>query len=241
MFDNLIESKRAQEKRLGGTATSVMIHVLVIGGVLAATANAGLQQMQTARQEDIKFVEVPKNEPPPPEPQKAPPPPPPDVVAAPPPPKGFQVLTAPVNIPDKLPEIDLTKSVTDEADFSGRGVAGGTAKGVEGGTPQAVNTDQPYFEFQVEKPVLPRENNPTPTYPSMLLSAGIAGEVLAQFVVDQQGRVEMGTLKILKSTNEQFSNAVRNVLPRMRFYPAEVGGRQVKQLVQMPFVFNVQR
>ena len=89
-----------------------------------------------------------KDEPPPPEDK---PPPPPEIVAAPPPPKGFQVLTAPIKIPDVLPEIDLSKKMTDEADFSGKGVAGGIAKGVVGGTGPV--TDQTYFEFQVEKQV----------------------------------------------------------------------------------------
>jgi protein TonB len=38
-----------------------------------------------------------------------------------------------------------------------------------------------------------------------------------------------------------FTNAVKAVLPQMKFYPAEVGGRKVKQLVQMPFQFNLSK
>ena len=38
-----------------------------------------------------------------------------------------------------------------------------------------------------------------------------------------------------------FSLAVKNALPRMRFLPAEVGGRKVKQLVQQPFGFNINK
>src|SRR3546814_20030125 len=64
-------------------------------------------------------------------------------VFAPPPPQGFQVLTAPVKIPDMIPEIDLTKKLTNEADFSGKGVAGGIAAGVVGGT-APVNQNQTY-------------------------------------------------------------------------------------------------
>jgi protein TonB len=65
--------------------------------------------------------------------------------------------------------------------------------------------------------------------------------VLAQFVVDTTGRYESGTFKVLKSSNEQFTNAVKSALPRMKFYPAEVGGRKVKQLVQQPFTFSLQK
>jgi protein TonB len=238
MFNNLIESKRKRDRSVGGTAFSVFMHVALGALVVAVTANAGQKVVEEARQEEVKFVEVKPKEAPPPEPEKPPPPPPPDAVVKPPPPQGFQVLSAPIKIPDKIPDVDLSKAVTNEADFSGKGVEGGIAKGVPGGK-GPVDTDQPYFEFQVEKPVLAREGNPGPTYPSMLESARIEGEVLAQFVVDTAGRADMSTFKALKATNDLFTASVRNVLPRMRFYPAEVGGRKVKQLVQMPFVFKV--
>jgi protein TonB len=73
----------------------------------------------------------------------------------------------------------------------------------------------------------------------MLRSANVEGEVLAQFVVDTTGRADMSTFKILKSSHDLFTNSVRNVLPNMRFYAAEIGGRKVKQLVQMPFQFTL--
>jgi len=49
----------------------------------------------------------------------------------------------------------------------------------------------------------------------------------------------MSTFKVLKSTNDLFVDAVKRVLPRWKFYPAETGGHKVKQLVQMPFAFKV--
>lgn len=237
MFNVLIESKPKKQRSLGSSTFSIVLHAVIIMLVVWATASAGVEEIKN-RVEEIKFIEMPKNEPPPPEPEPAPPPP--DVVAAPPPPKGFQVLTAPVEIPDVIPEVDLSKAVTNEEDFTGRGVAGGVARGVVGGT-GPVDTDQPYFEFQVEKPVLPREGNPQPRYPEMLRTGGIEGEVLAQFVVDTSGRAEMSSLKILKSSHDLFSSAVRQTLPSMRFYAAETGGRKVKQLVQMPFNFTLAR
>jgi protein TonB len=237
MLDNLLESKPKKERRSGGTIASIALHSLLIVGAVYATANATIQN-EKPRQEKIDFVETPKEEAPPPK-DEPPPPPPPDIVAAPPPPKGFQVLTAPVEIPDVIPEIDLSKKVTDEADFSGKGVAGGVSKGVEGGKAPLIQTDQPYFEFQVEKPVVQAPGSPTPRYPDMLRQAGVEGEVLAQFVVDTTGRAEAGSLKILKSSHDLFAQAVKNALPQMRFIPAEVGGRRVKQLVQQPFSFGI--
>ena len=237
MFNNLLESKPKKEKRGGGTVTSIVLHSILVGLAVYATANAAIRN-EKPKQEKIDFVETPKDEPPPPK-EEPPPPPPPDVVVAPPPPKGFQVLTAPVEIPDVIPDIDLSKKVTDEADFSGKGVAGGVAKGKEGGA--VVQSDQPYFEFQVEKPVVPAPGSISPRYPDMLRQAGVEGEVLAQFVVDADGRYEPGSFKVLKSSHELFTQAVKNALPNMRFYPAEVGGKKVKQLVQQPFTFSLSK
>jgi protein TonB len=236
MFNNLLESKPKKEKRGGGTMASIVLHSILVGLAVYATANAAIKN-EKPRQEKIDFVETPKDEPPPPK-DEPPPPPPPDVVAAPPPPKGFQVLTAPVDIPDVIPDIDLSKKVTDENDFSGKGVAGGTSKGVEGGK-AVVQSDQPYFEFQVEKPVVPAPGSTSPRYPDMLRQAGVEGEVLAQFVVDTTGKAEPGSLKILKSSHDLFIQSVKNALPQMKFIPAEVGGRKVKQLVQQPFSFSI--
>jgi protein TonB len=236
MFNNLLESKPKKEKRGGGTITSIVVHSILVGLAVYATANAAIRN-EKPKQEKIDFVETPKDEPPPPK-EEPPPPPPPDVVVAPPPPKGFQVLTAPVEIPDVIPDIDLSKKVTDESDFSGKGVAGGRASGVEGGK-AVVQTDQPYFEFQVEKPVVTAPGSTQPRYPDMLRQAGVEGEVLAQFVVDTTGRAEPGSLKILKSSHDMFVQSVKNALPQMKFIPAEVGGRKVKQLVQQPFSFSI--
>jgi periplasmic protein TonB len=229
MFNNLLESQAKKQKRLGGSFASIVFHTAIVAALVIVTKNAGIVN-EKPKEEKVDFVEVKKDEPKPPEPEKAPPPP-----------KGFQVLSAPVEIPNVIPEIDLSKKVTDEADFSGKGVAGGIAKGVEGGKAPVPQGDQPYFDFQVEKPVVMAPGAQGPAYPDMLRTAGIEGQVLAQFVVDTTGRAEMSTFKALKSDNDLFTTAVKNALQRMRFLPAEVGGRRVKQLVQQPFQFSLNR
>ena len=235
MFENLIETKPKKPKTFKTMMLSVVVHAVLISGAVYGTLQAK-EAIEKPKAEKVEFVEMKKDEPPPPEDK---PPPPPEIVAAPPPPKGFQVLTAPIKIPDVLPEIDLSKKMTDEADFTGKGVAGGIAKGVVGGT--APVADQTYFEFQVEKQVAAAPGNSPPRYPDMLRSANVEGEVLVQFVVDTTGRVERGSIKILKSSHELFTSAVQSALNSMRFYPAEIGGRKVKQLVQQPFNFHLTR
>jgi protein TonB len=234
MFENLIETKPKKPKTVKQLVLSVVVHVIAIGAAVYGTLQAK-EAIEKPKAEKVEFVEMKKDEPPPPkEPE-----PPPEVIAAPPPPKGFQVLTAPIKIPEVLPEIDLSKKVTDEADFSGKGVAGGLARGVVGGTGPV--GDQAYFDFQVEKQVAPAPGNPGPRYPDMLRSANVEGEVLVQFIVDTTGRVEMNSFKVLKSSHDLFTNAVRQALSGMRFYAAEIGGRKVKQLVQQPFNFTLTR
>jgi periplasmic protein TonB len=234
MFDNLIESKASKQKRAGGALMSAVVHAVLISGAVVATLHAS-QELSKPKAEKVEFVQVKKDEPPPP---KEVPKPPPEVVMKAPPPKGFQVLTAPIKIPDVLPDIDLSKKVTNEEDFSGKGQAGGIAKGVVGGTPTP-NSNETFFDFQVEKQVAPFPGNAAPRYPDMLRSANVEGEVLAQFTVDTTGRAEMSTFRVLKSTHDLFTNAVKASLPNMKFYPAEVGGKKVKQLVQMPFQFSL--
>ncbi|MDQ6717379.1 MAG: energy transducer TonB [Gemmatimonadota bacterium] len=237
MFNQLLESKAKKEKMAGATVVTTILYAAVISLAVWATADAGIKKDKTSNQ-SVKFVEI-KKEPPKPDEPKDKPPPPKEVVIKPPPPKGFQVLRAPVKIDVKIPEIDLSKSVTNEADFTGKGVKGGVASGVVGGT--AIVTDKTYFEFQVEKPAQAASGNPSPRYPEVLKSSGVEGKVMAQFVVLETGRADMSDFKILSSDNDLFSSAVKNVLPSMRFLPAEIGGKKVRQLVQLPFEFKINR
>jgi protein TonB len=234
MFNQLLESQAKKERMAGGTIFSIVLHTVLIAGAVYATASAGVKDEKT-KAEKIQFVEMKKE----PVPEKPKEPPPKEVIVKPPPPKGFQVLRAPVRIDIKIPEIDLSKAITNESDFSGKGVRGGTGSGVVGGTGPVTN--QTYFEFQVEKPAEMLQDSPKPKYPSVLESSGIAGEVQAQFVVASSGRADMDSFKVLKSSNELFTQAVKNVLPRMRFSPAMIGGKPVNQLVQQSFQFAVPR
>src|SRR2546423_2846056 len=192
MFNQLIESKAQKQKMAGGTVFSIVLHTVLIAGAVYATARAGVKD-EKSKAEKIQFVEMKK------EPPKVPdkPPPPKEVIVKPPPPKGFQVLRAPVKIDIKIPEIDLSKAITNESDFSGKGVKGGTGSGIVGGTGPVTN--QTYFEFQVEKPAEMLQDSPKPKYPSVLESSGIAGEVQAQFVVNSSGKADMDSFKVLKS------------------------------------------
>lgn len=99
--------------------------------------------------------------------------------------------------------------------------------------------EQPYFEFQVEKKAQQIPGTGNLRYPAILRSANVQGKVLAQFIVDANGHYEPRTFRVLRSSHELFTQAVETALPNMRFYPAELKGTQVKQLVQQPFTFSL--
>jgi protein TonB len=259
----LLESKPDTKKRSpGGTIFSIVLHLTILFLAIFATARAGVRRGEKPRETKVNFVAVKKDEPPPPPkkelPKEAPKPkaPTPKVVnlprlpkeVAPAPPKGFKVVPPVVNIPTNIPTVDLSKTVTNENDFSGKGVAGGSDKGVKGGTGTDGDIGKlagaadhgPYMEFQVEKPV-EKIGGDAPEYPASLRDSGVEGTVLAQFVVNESGRYEGGSLKILSSSNPAFTAAVKDALPRMRFSAAQIGGKKVQQLVQMPFQFHLQK
>ena len=99
--------------------------------------------------------------------------------------------------------------------------------------------DSAFGVFQVEKPVAASPANQPPASPPELRRTKPQGEVIAQFVVDTTGRADMKTFKVLRSSDDLFSESVRRALIRYQFFPAEVGGRKVRQRVEMPFIFNV--
>ena len=226
MLTNLIASKPQKQRTIAGMVLSIFFHTVLLLGASYATLRA--TDKKDARAQQVIYVE-PKTDPPPPaqRPQVAV-----DWVA-----KGFRVLTAPLNIPDVLPTVDLNQPPTNPREFFGLGPKAGVPTGAESARP----TDQTYFDFQVEKPVRQAPGSVAPRYPELLKSAGIEGSVFASFVVDTSGHVEPRSFTVLRATHELFVAAVRNALPNMKFFPAELGGKKVKQLVQQPFVFSMAR
>jgi TonB family protein len=94
------------------------------------------------------------------------------------------------------------------------------------------------YESQVEKPARPKVETP-PKYPSQLERSRIQGDVIMQFVVTSAGNVDMATVKALSSPSMDLSEAVRLTLLQSVFYPAQINGHPVSQLVQQRFQFRV--
>ena len=259
MMNTLLESRPQKKRSTGGTIFSIALHTGIVLFAVFATARAGVVKDDEPKTTKVNFVKPPAPEPPKPVEKKPEPPPPvkkpvvhkvavvpptPKVVAA--PPKAAPVLTPPIAVPTAIPQIDLSAKVTNEADFNGKGVKGGSENGVEGskgsteGAASGIDPNNAYSDFQVERQVQAISGTAIP-YPEGMRSSGVEGKVQAEFVVDENGRVQTSTFKVLDSTNELFTAAVRNALSRMRFKPAQIGSTKVSQVVQQAFVFKLNR
>ncbi len=231
MFENLIESKQKGRRTIGQTVLSVVIHGLIILGAIKATQ--GVAETIKNRPVDTTMVFLKPPPPPPPPPNQ----PPPDVVvAANPPPKGFQTVVAPTDIPKDIPPIDLSEKPFDPKDFTGKGVEGGVAAGVVGGTGPV--SGEVFLEAQLDDPVQPI-SIPTPRYPPVLQSAGIAGAVDLQYIVDTTGHAEPSSFKVMKTTHPAFVEPAQEAIRKGVFKPAKFKGQPVRQLVQQRISFKV--
>lgn len=233
MFDNLIVSapeKKSVRKSLPSTFSSLAFHVLLVWGLIATT-----QKVEEVIEEsvmDTTMIVIQEEEPEPePEPDEPPP-----VVSLQPPPKGFQTVSAPVDIPTEIPPIDLSERF-DPRDFSGVGVEGGVFSGVEGGT-GPVDLDQVFMEAVAdEKPE--RLSCPRPQYPPLLQQAGIQGSVLMEAVIDTTGHVEEGSINVLRSDHKGFERPAIAMLSKCLYRPGRVRGRPVRILIRQPVAFGI--
>lgn len=234
MFQQLPESSAVRRPRWGGSIVSTAAHAALISGAVALTATAG-ERPPEAPAPRVPFIAI------------APTPPvaPPRVANAAPATSNRVTTTTPVlqvstEIPLGLPDIDLTRAVVGVDEFASTrgGTLVGAVSGVPGGT-GVVDASGAWLAEQVEKPVVMLPGSPAPTYPEALRSAGIAGSVMVEFVVDTLGRVEAGSGRVVSADHDQFAVSAKSVLNRLRFLPAQAQGRKVRQLVRLPFRFDL--
>lgn len=98
---------------------------------------------------------------------------------------------------------------------------------------------QEFLAFQVQEPARAIDGTRPPEYPAGLRGQHMEGQVDAQFVVTERGMVDPGTIRILRSTDPEFSESVRRHLHTARYIPALIDGRPVRQVVQQSFVFGM--
>src|SRR5690606_22864583 len=58
-------------------------------------------------------------------------------------------------------------------------------------------------------------------YTTALRDAGVSGTVQLAFVIDEQGKVEASSVKIMASTAEGLTEAAKTVAPKLEFKPGK--------------------
>jgi protein TonB len=227
VFDNLVVSrpvKRPLKQTLPSTLFSFVLHGGLIYAGVVMTMNATEDATKAVTDTTLVFIQ-------PDQPKE---PPPPQLATLDPPPKGFQTLSAPIDIPTEIPPIDL-KERFDPRDYTGVGQEGGVANGVTGGT-GPVDLNQVFQESLVDE-IPEKLAGPNPVYPAMLKEAGIEGTVVYEMVIDTTGHPEVNSFRIVSSSNSAFSNAAKDAVLRTIFRPGRMRGHAVRVLVQGPVRF----
>ena len=239
MFSQLLGSRPARTEGAEGTTISVLLHGLMITAAIIATTQ-GPATLEAPRESRVVPLTAPIARAEPPRTAALPRP---RVPAAPVAPTITPIiapaappLIAPIAVPSTLPlPIDGAMPILLP----------------EGGTPGTPGNSTPGEGTPLGGTVLGAESvdiaahllphSPLPRYPEMLTTQRIEGGVRVRFVVSANGRAELNTLEILDATHPAFIEAVRAVLPRLRFAPAKLGRTNVRQLVEIPFGFQLTR
>ena len=260
MFTTLLESRRVRARSITGSALSVAAHIALLTLAVATTSDgrrlrdpAALDEAvayeSPAGAEVVAYVWLRSAEPAiSSDARRA-------VRGARIPPTRVRRRVAPLEVPSaipEVPEVDLSTAVVVDVaahllDFTllaegPNGPAGQEGRGaLRDAIADAVGGRRagPFLSSEVERLVLPFADNPRPEYPRSMLSARIGGQVVVRFVVDSAGRVDPASMRVLQSTNNHFARAVRTVLPRLHFRPAQLLGRNVDVVVEQAFRFEV--
>lgn len=94
-----------------------------------------------------------------------------------------------------------------------------------------------YTSDQVDAPAQLNEGSAVAAYPDSLWKAGIGGRVVTEFIVNTDGLIEPGSVRIVSTTDPYFVTPVKAALGGAEFRAASLGGKTVRQIVELPFVF----
>lgn len=87
----------------------------------------------------------------------------------------------------------------------------------------------PYIRIQVPAGV---RHQPAPVYPPAALKHGVEGDVALQYVIDEDGRVQAASIRVLEANYQDFVDAAVETIVASEYTPARVGECPVKSVVQ---------
>lgn len=89
------------------------------------------------------------------------------------------------------------------------------------------------------EPATPNQDRVWLEYPPDMVSQKKEGDVVTQYVVTREGKVDPRTVSIVSSPSPSFSRAVEKWLGQLTFQPARLAGCPVGLLVQNAFAFAI--
>jgi protein TonB len=232
MFGTLIESRAGRQRRSGGAMMSILLHgAIIAGAVLATTRASNAKPSNPVASEPVHWAETP--------PTRARPEATTHVatkqIYV---PKDAVVIIPPVKVSKTLPPITTGLVVDNASKFFIVGALTTHDSLLAARSSSIADPTAILSGSDVERVAI-LQNDVRPAYPEALRLAGISGRVVVRFVVDTLGQVEHESVVVRESSHARFENAVRDVLPRMRFTPAKIGNRPVRMTVEMPFEFAI--
>lgn len=234
---------RKRKRRLSSPRTvalSVGAHLLLLIGVVVGSTAAPAE----ARTEErvVDEWDIAKPAPPTPEPDE------PRQPDTPPPPTPGQTLEtpSPTTVPEGIPDVDPNEQPVRREDVTGVGPIGEVIgppppdpTPLTGNTKPTPDPPSVYTSDMVEEsPQLANGGEVSRLferfYPRTLADQGVAGRVMLELIVEADGRVRPGSVRVISATHEQFSGATLRIVERFRFRPARVGDQAVPVMVTIP-------
>ena len=248
MFNVVVEHRKRRVWTPRTVAISVGAHLVVLGGIVAAAANAEPPGPPVT---PIEIGNYPKA----PTPVKPTPPPPPAEPNRPAPVAGRTlVLQPPENVPVNIPPPNPTAPPANPEDFTGLGQPGQVIGDPPANPPANPPADPgPLTDFRddVMQPEdvdqLPQLASPRDAqrllernYPPLLRDAGVAGRTTVVMVIDRNGEVEPGTVEVRETTHDAFRDAAIRAAQRFRFRPAKLHGQAVSVVISIPIEWQIE-
>jgi protein TonB len=231
---------------------SVGAHLLLLGAFVTAA-----ESTPPETREAVVNLTLPDEARPKPEPKPVTPPPPAAPTPDPPRPKQGDFVTpkTPTEVPDGVTDPKPDETPLHDSDVRAQGVEGdvvgkpdpGDTRPLTGNTnPQPGPGDGVYTPETVS--VLPRLSNEREAqrilqraYPPLLRDAGITGQVTVVVIIDENGNVQPGSVRVQDATNPAFEEAAKKAVEHFRFTPAELNGHKVSVVIALPIHWELQR
>lgn len=251
MFKVVAERRKRRVWSTRTVAASVTFHLLLLAGFVTAAETHQPQVVVTP----IDIGPVP---PEPPKVARVDPPPPAPRPDQPAPVKGQTVvIEPPPTVPDKIPDVDVHATPLTPDQVTGIGTPGtvfgtpdpgpaptGTA-GPGGGDENLPRWDTPIdAELADTRPELSNKRQAEMilqrNYPPLLRDAGATGRTTLQLIIDPDGKVQPGSVRVQESTLDAFNDAAIRAVERFRFKPATLKGHPVAVLVTIPIEWRLE-